>query len=640
MLRHKEDSESPERQRANIQSYVDEMGWTAEWYEDVGGHRSGRSEKNRPQWLALLSRLGDPDVVAVIANDQSRLSRSSWRTGRLLEQVRDYNLKLVFARERRSLDITNSQAVVQAKFMAVFDELFADKRHLRQKDSIAYRKRLGKVIGQPPFDTVRNKEGYLSPSQQGAWLLPDGKHIAGEENNCPIEGAQWRGYYHCAEQILTLFAEGQKGLEKIAYHLTNEGWVFKDRWGQPRRLERDDIRRVVANWPEYGGVVTGKRSKDRPAYEDLNLDEIPFREDRAAFPLDLLRQVASVRKGRSIEPADRSVKKQAIAYPFSNMLYCSHCEQIAREQDNPRLRTRLTGRVDNNIRRYKHKDGLKCGCHNRSVPASDFERDFTRLIELLEVRPEVQAFVYELARQIEVKQRDGGKPEDIEAKKQAAIAQCRVRINNNIYLFQEGHISQEEFQRVLERNNREIAEWEAIKDEVEETLMDMMNCISNLRELTRVWREGTDEDKQAIIRSIFVHLSYNLDTRRLEEFEIQPWAHRFLQLRADLYEDDGTEIKNSAAFKDLRNEMPLQGLQIITRTQLEQMLVFTQFVARRLYNTYVLPNAPVSHRTPEQIGRNTLIRERFRAGEDTYTLAEEYGISLQRVYQILHHHRN
>jgi hypothetical protein len=86
--------------------------------------------------------------------------------------------------------------------------------------------------------------------------------------------------------------------------------------------------------------------------------------------------------------------------------------------------------------------------------------------------------------------------------------------------------------------------------------------------------------------------------------------------------------------------MPLQGLQIITRTQVEQMLVFTQFVARRLYNTYVLPNTPVSNRTPEQIGRNTLIRERFRAGKDTYTLVEEYGISLQRVYQILHYRRN
>jgi hypothetical protein len=101
-------------------------------------------------------------------------------------------------------------------------------------------------------------------------------------------------------------------------------------------------------------------------------------------------------------------------------------------------------------------------------------------------------------------------------------------------------------------------------------------------------------------------------------------------------------VQSEFSFRNvlLVHGMPLQGLQIITRTQLEQMLVFTQFVARRLYNTYVLPNTPVSRRTPEQLGRNTLIRERFRAGEDTYTLAEEYGISLQRVYQILHYRRN
>jgi hypothetical protein len=30
---------------------------------------------------------------------------------------------------------------------------------------------------------------------------------------------------------------------------------------------RDDVRRVVANWSEYGGLVMDKSGKDRPAYE-------------------------------------------------------------------------------------------------------------------------------------------------------------------------------------------------------------------------------------------------------------------------------------------------------------------------------------------------------------------------------------
>lgn len=44
---------SPERQRANIERVCEEHGYTAEWYEDTEGHRSGMHEKNRPGWLAL-----------------------------------------------------------------------------------------------------------------------------------------------------------------------------------------------------------------------------------------------------------------------------------------------------------------------------------------------------------------------------------------------------------------------------------------------------------------------------------------------------------------------------------------------------------------------------------------------------------
>ncbi len=81
-----DDLNSPERQRANILIVCDKNGWTPEWYEDVGGHKSGRNEKNRPQWLALKSRLSDADVVALVANDLSRLHRKGWRVGDLVGQ--------------------------------------------------------------------------------------------------------------------------------------------------------------------------------------------------------------------------------------------------------------------------------------------------------------------------------------------------------------------------------------------------------------------------------------------------------------------------------------------------------------------------------------------------------------------------
>src|SRR5215467_4073989 len=48
-----EDAISPTRQRANIEAMLAGSGLTAEWYEDVGGHRSGAGIKNRPQWREL-----------------------------------------------------------------------------------------------------------------------------------------------------------------------------------------------------------------------------------------------------------------------------------------------------------------------------------------------------------------------------------------------------------------------------------------------------------------------------------------------------------------------------------------------------------------------------------------------------------
>jgi len=47
--RDEDDKNSPERQRANIEAVVKRKGWTMEWYEDVGGHKSARKEQNRPE---------------------------------------------------------------------------------------------------------------------------------------------------------------------------------------------------------------------------------------------------------------------------------------------------------------------------------------------------------------------------------------------------------------------------------------------------------------------------------------------------------------------------------------------------------------------------------------------------------------
>jgi DNA invertase Pin-like site-specific DNA recombinase len=187
------DLTSPERQKANIQEACNRNGWTPEWYEDTTGHKSGTKEANRPAWLKLKSRLQDADVVAVVVNEQSRAMRNAWRAIKLFEELPHYGVKLHLAAIDRTIDISTPDGRMTAYFQAFLDDLYALDASRRAKDSVAHRKRKGQSIGIPPFGTVRNEDGFLVPTLQGAWLMPDGKFVPGDDvNNPPHPEAVWR----------------------------------------------------------------------------------------------------------------------------------------------------------------------------------------------------------------------------------------------------------------------------------------------------------------------------------------------------------------------------------------------------------------------------------------------------------------
>ena len=66
MVRSEADRASPERQLANCVRVCEEKGWSYEVYQDAEGHRSGRSEKHRPEWRRLKTQLSRPEVVAAV----------------------------------------------------------------------------------------------------------------------------------------------------------------------------------------------------------------------------------------------------------------------------------------------------------------------------------------------------------------------------------------------------------------------------------------------------------------------------------------------------------------------------------------------------------------------------------------------
>lgn len=536
--RDSDDMNSPERQRSNIAALCARNDWIPEWYEDVGGHKSARKEKNRPAWLALKSRIGDPDVVALVANDMARLHRKGWRVGDLVEYLDEHGVALALAAPGREMvDTSTPQGRMFLQFGAIIDEYYAEDISQRSKDSVAYRKGRGQTIGMPPFGTVRGEDGYLKPSDHGAWLLPDGQFVIGEGDSPPVEDAIWRSYYECAHNILRMYAEGNVGLERIAYQLNIEGWPFRDRTNVPRVITRDDVRRVVANWPEYGGIVFDRKAKDRPAYKKYNIAEIPFKKERALFSVELLRTVARVRQERTLKPSNDGVNRKSHPYPLAGITYCAHCEQLAKKHGDSRLRSRLGGSDTYGTLRYKHKAGVKCGCRNRSVRCEVYEEEFARLIRMLTIKPDALTLMTEIAIQVDRASGRFNNDVDLEQQKTEAITLCRKRIEAAVILFGDGRIDATEYRRRVEANEREIAHWEARTTETEKLAMELAMCIETVERISTLWAMSDDEDRQGFVRSLFEYVVYDLDQRRITDFQLKPWADRFLVVRAALYKD-------------------------------------------------------------------------------------------------------
>ena len=71
---------------------------------------------------------------------------------------------------------------------------------------------------------------------------------------------------------------------------------------------------------------------------------------------------------------------------------------------------------------------------------------------------------------------------------------------------------------------------------------------------------GDAEDRQGIARSLFSYIVFDLDSRRIVDFRLKPWADRFLVLRAAMYEqmpeyqDLGSVVRLELVSRDVHPE--------------------------------------------------------------------------------------
>ncbi len=628
--RDADDVNSPDRQRANIEAVCKTNGWQPEWYTDAEGHKSGRFETNRPGWLALKERIGDPDIVAVIANDFSRLHRKMARMSDLLDDCERFDVRLIQAAPGRDFDTSTPQGRMYAQFVSMYDENFANDMSFRQKDSIRHRKENGKVIGLAPFGAMRDAHGYLTRATAGAWQLPMGDFVAGERDAPPVPNAKWRSYARCAARILILYSWGGRGYEKVAARMNADGWPFCDRKGQPRPITDNDVRRVLSNWPEYGGAVTEKRGRDKQgknrAPYRYTIEEVVFQPAHIVFPLKLLIKVAQMRLARTVKRPDHGVIQKAHPYPLRDITFCAHCERRAIEQNNPKLRTSIHGHKQGTVFRYRHKGGIPCGATNRSVPCQVYEDDFGRLLRLLTVNPEGLFLMQEWVIQTE---RAAAPDEvDLETQKSEALALCQRKIDAAVFLFGEGRISREEYLHRLEKNEREIEHWQSRTNDTQKSALELALCVNLLDKMVAVWETGDDEDKQGLARSLFTEVIYNLDTRRIVDFKLKPWAERYMMLRASLYpsDDDVATTKNETApaLKGMEQDVPPRGRGMYPR------LFRAQFSIMRINPPH--PKIPEFADKQMQRMKAKVLREE---GHSYPEIAQQLNISLGAAWALI-----
>lgn len=519
----KDDSDrtSIDRQVSAMQEFAATQGWIAEVYVDAQGHRSGRNEENRPEWMRLKERLSDPRVVALLCWDMSRLHRNLVGMLATVDICNSRNITLYEVKPNGG-KLSPNQDYLRLVIQGLKDQLESRDTSDKVLHGIAHRKRQGKGWARPPFGTVRNADGYLIPSPYGVWITSDGQVIKGVANQPPADGALWRGYFDAVQRIYELYVQGY-GTDRISRLMNDDGYMFCDRGYEPVAFESDDIRRIVSSWPTYGGNTQGGRAQDKRFFQ-ADIESVSLYPERALFDVGFLRQVGNMLKERSLQPRQKGLSEQDHVYPLAELVYCAHCEAAAQTANNPKLRSRLTGKSQN---RYRHRPGVKCDCKAKSVSSEVIEGQFGQILERLSLKQEYVDVVK--AAMLQAAIANDAEQADFEKVRNERIAKYQRQIEAARDLYLNAELEREDYLARRQKAEREIELLRAQVRPVDEDLANIEQVNTLLENLRMFWEVGTTEERNITARLLLESLVYDLDLKRFTGINLKPWACKYLQ---------------------------------------------------------------------------------------------------------------
>jgi DNA invertase Pin-like site-specific DNA recombinase len=203
--------------------------FTIEEYVDAKGHRSGRHEYTRPEWLKLRARLGAPDVLAVMFYTIDRASRSVRDFADLIEVCKAADVGIIALIDgvdtlagvgRRHLDLHLRAMIAQ-------DE--SDLASERMTRRIALKRQAGIPHGTPPFGTRYAGQGGSM------------RRVASAHAPAVVQLMQW-------------YCEGHS-CRAVMHRANAAGLLHVDRHGRLEAFKLGAVQTIIGNVLAYAGYI-------------------------------------------------------------------------------------------------------------------------------------------------------------------------------------------------------------------------------------------------------------------------------------------------------------------------------------------------------------------------------------------------
>lgn len=508
MVRTATDAVSPERQRANCQAEAARRGYLAEFYEDAEGHRSGRSEKGRPGWLSLKDQLARNDVAAVIVESLSRASRSVKDLANLLDELQAREIALVSLKE--NIDTATAMGRAFIGIIAVINQFESDIASERMKMTITFkRENKGQHFGYTPFGCARDvtADGALRPSREGVWRIGDAC-VVGLRDEPPFadetRAAQvWRGYHDALARCYEWYSEGDAGNIALRDRLNAAGYRYRDRHGNPRAFDENDVRRMLSAHRVYAGFLLNGRAK-------MGARVLRAANFAPIVPRELCDRVQTTMVTRRKYGAQFIAHRKGRLYLLGDLLYCGACGQ------------KMGGVFQDGKAWYRHTRAKRTCPAGGQTRAEPLDAQVLAQLQCFAVPAELKTQIIALARRMMQEQ---ARPEHRAAR--VTLAKLGRKLENLKELRIDGEIDRAEYaQRKAEIETQMQAAQARLLDAPPDAAR-LEQLLLKIDRIADIVRDGSAQRKKELYRTLFERIE-QVDGR-ITRIIIREWARPFFK---------------------------------------------------------------------------------------------------------------